>query len=218
MIGKAAATYKKFQMDLIGRMSVGNEDIIYEIPFFDEGFINTQIERLKRKHEMLFTEMKISQELNTEYEISKRKKLKIQIEVIETKIVHYAINSFKSLPLCRELVRGKDLKIEGLIDALECYCDNDKNQAGAKFFEYFRENKIESAYFLGNKTYGIILAESGKYEEALRHLEYAVQLRVNDTGLLIWMKKAYLAIGKQFEADRISDALYVLGVGGIEHD
>jgi hypothetical protein len=212
MLGQAVAAYKKLQMDIIGKMSIGCEEIINEVPFFDEGYISTQIERLKKEHEIAANELKIATELNidSEFEENKRRNLKKKLDVIETMMVHYAINSLNSIQMCRNLSSGKNLKIEKLIDSLEAYAMSDKQTAYISFYGYFKDNSIESAYFLSNKVYGKLLIENKKYDEALKHLEYAVQLRVDDMELLMLLKECYTKLELDFEGGITSEVIQIL--------
>ncbi|QFJ54342.1 hypothetical protein [Pseudobutyrivibrio xylanivorans] len=210
MIGKALATYKKIQMDMIGKLSIDNEEVIYECPFLDEGYINAHIERLKLKYGDLQQELKVSCELNTDYEIQKRDEIKRQILDVEESMITYAVNSFKALELCRSLAKGKKLRIELLMDALDNYNKGAKDAAFDLFNHYFAESDITRGYFLGNKIYGHLLIDKGDYEKGLLHLVYAASLRVNDIELLIWLKEAYKMNGMDFESERVEDVLEVL--------
>ena len=211
IIGKAVDIYRKLQMDMIGKLSVENEDIINECPFFDEGYISAQIERLKKEHERLLIELNASKQVDTDYEIKRSATLNNQINAVEVKIIHYAVNSFAALPLCKKLADGKGLKIEKLILALDEYKAGKIDSSQKLFAEYFGSSNIEAGYFLGNKIYGHILIEAGKTREGLAHLEHAVQLRVNDTELLAWLKEVYETLDMSFESDRVEEAMKILG-------
>ena len=211
MLGQAIAAYKKLQMDFIGKLSVENEDVINEVPFFDEGYLATQIERLKEEHARVSTELRVSYELNdnSDYEVEKRRKLKLQRDALETKMIHYAVNSLNSLEMCKMLAKGKKLKIEELVSALEMYKDND---AGAikEFDSYFSNNEITKGYYLGNKLYGKLLLEDGRVKEAKEHLEYAVQMRVDDVELLGLLEQCYKTLGQVYEEMITKEVLQIL--------
>lgn len=211
MIGQAISAYKKMQMDFIGKLSIDNEKIINEVPFFDEGYLATQIERLKDEHARVSTELKIAYELNinSEYEVEKRRKLKLQRDVLETKMIHYAVNTLNSLEMCKMLAKGKNLQIEKLICAMELYKENNRN-AISEFDAYFSNNEITKGYYLGNKLYGKLLLADGRSKEAKEHLEYAVQMRVDDVELLTLLEQCYKSLGQECEGKITKEVLQIL--------
>lgn len=215
IIGSGIAAYQNLQMDMISKMSVGSENMINEVPFYDEGYISTQIGRLKREHEDVARDLKIASDLNlqSDYEQNRRLLLKSRLEKIELKLLYYAMNSFESLGLCRELINGKKVKAADLVQALECYQMGETEQAERLFYHYFRDNSVESALFLANKIYGKLLMKAGKEENALRHMEYAVQLNVNDIELLVMLERAYKKTGRQTERAVVSEVCRILGQG-----
>lgn len=158
-VGKAVAAYQKFQMDMIGKLSIESKNMLEEVPFLDEGYIYTQIERLKRQHEDISRDLKISTDLNlqSDYEQQKRITLKSKLDRVEIKMLYYALNSFNSLDLCKTLSVGKNIKVTNLIMALEQYQAGNLEEAEKSFQAYFLDNSIESAFFLGNKVYGKLL-------------------------------------------------------------
>ena len=212
-IGMAVSAYQKFQMDMIGKLSIESETILEEVPFLDEGYIFAQIERLKRQHEDISRDLKISLELGiqSDYEQQKRTKLKSELNRVEIKMLYYALNSFQSLDLCKKLCAGKDIKAVTLITALEKYQAGAVEQAENLFHAYFLENNVESAFFLGNKVYGKILLKKGMVQEALDHLEYAVQLRVDDMELLMLLQHAYQKTNHETEQNLVSEICQILG-------
>ena len=212
-IGKAISAYQKLQMDMIGKLSSSGENVLEEVPFYDEGYIFTQIERLKREHENVSRDLKIAIELNaqSDCELQKRIQLKAKLDRIEVKMMYYAINSFRSLRLCKALVNGKDIKIVGLIQALEYYHEGNLAQAEEMFYRYFKENCVESAFYLGNKIYGKLLLNKGNTEEALLHLEHAAQMKVNDKELLMMLQNAYQVMQKELEKSIVDEICQILG-------
>ena len=212
MLGQAISTYKKIQMDFIGKLSMENKEIINEVPFFDEGYLSTQINRLKEEHARVCTELKIAYELNldSKYEEEKRKKLRLKRDSLEIKMLHYAVNSLNSLEMCKVLAKGKNLKIEKLISALELYKDNDK-EAITEFALYFLDNAVDKGYYLGNKLYGKLLLENGKADIAREHLEYAVQMRVDDVELLTLLEECYKMLRQTYEEKITKEVLQILG-------
>lgn len=212
MIGQAVVAYRKLQMDMIDKLSVGSENVIDEVPFFDEGYIFTQIERLKKKYENVSRELKISEELNeqSDYEVAKREKLKKMLEKTELKIVYLSLNSFKSLEMCRKLVKGKDYKVTCLLQALEFYHNKDEKNAEEQFEQYFADNLLNSGYYLGNKIFGTLLFRKGETKRALQHLECAVQFNINDLELLSLMQEAYEKLGLVFEKEIVSEVIGIL--------
>ena len=212
-IGKAVSAYQKFQMDMIGKLSIESENMLEEVPFLDEGYIYTQIERLKRQHEDISRDLKISIDLDiqSDYEHQKRAKLKSMLDRVEIKMLYYALNSFNSLDLCKKLCAGKNIKVANLIGALEQYQSGEMEQAVKLFHAYFSENGVESAFFLGNKIYGKLLFKSGMIEESLAHLEYAVQLKVYDMELLMLLQHAYQKTNHELEHKLVSEVCQILG-------
>lgn len=212
-IGKAVSAYQKFQMDMIGKLSIESENMLEEVPFWDEGYIYTQIERLKKRHEDISRDLKISMDLDiqSDYEQQKRTKLKSNLDRVEIKMLYYALNSFNSLELCKTLCAGKNIKVANLITALEQYQAGDMEQAEKSFHAYFLENSIESAFFLGNKVYGKLLYKRGMTEEALVHLEHAVQLKVDDMELLMLLQHAYQKMNRELEWKLVSEVCQILG-------
>lgn len=212
MIGQAVSAYQKLHMDLITKFSVGNDNLMDEVPFFDEGYISTQIERLKRKHEDFSRELKISVELNSQsdYEVKKREKLKFMLEKTELKMVYLALNSFKSIEMCKSLVRGKEYKVQGLINALDAYQIGNEEKAKKEFEMYFSINTIESGYYLANKTYGKILLKMGDNRKALQHFESAIQFKVDDVELLSLLQNTYANLEMIPENQIVSEVLDIL--------
>lgn len=212
-IGKAVTAYQKFQMDIIGKLSIESENMLEEVPFFDEGYIYTQIERLKRQHEDISRDLKISIDLDiqSDYEQQKRTKLKSMLDRVEIKMLYYALNSFNSMDLCKKLCTGKNIKVVNLIAALEKYQAGEMEQAGKLFHTYFSENSVESACFLGNKVYGKLLFKSGMIEKSLVHLEHAVQLKPDDMELLMLLQHAYQKTNQELEQKIVSEVCQILG-------
>lgn len=213
LLGDGVSTYHKLQMDMFSRLTIGSETIIDEVPFLDEGFIKTKIERLKKEHETVSREIKIAKELkiDSDRERNRIDQLHSKLEKIETKIVYLALNSFNSLELCKSIIAGKGRKVESLILALEYALKHDAKTAIDLFQKYFEINGVESGFFLPNKVYGKLLVEQGKYQEALKHLEYAIMLRVNDMELLNLLRISYEQTGKVLEMDITKEVLQILG-------
>lgn len=213
IIGNAISTYRKLKIDMIEKFSIESESVLDEAPFFDEGYIKVQIDRLKRKHEDILRELKIAIELDlkSEYEVQKRLKLKSVLDRLEIKMLYYALNSLNSLDLCRTLSNGKDIKIISLIEALECFKNGDEVQAEEYFREYFQQNSIESAFFLGNKIYGKLLIKAGDIENALIHLEHAVQLKIDDKELLDLLQDIYSRLNLETELMLAEEVYKILG-------
>lgn len=211
-VGKAVAAYQKFQMDMIGKLSIESKNMLEEVPFLDEGYIYTQIERLKRQHEDISRDLKISMDLNlqSDYEQQKRITLKSKMDKVEIKMLYYALNSFNSLDLCKTLSAGKNIKVTNLIMALEQYQAGNLEEAEKSFQAYFLDNSIESAFFLGNKVYGKLLYKKGMIEKALVHLEYAVQFKVNDMELLMLLQHAYQKTNRELEQQLVSEVCQIL--------
>ncbi len=211
-IGKAVSAYQKFQMDMIGKLSIESENMLEEVPFLDEGYIYTQIERLKRQHEDISRDLKISIDLDvqSDYEQQKRAKLKSMLDRVEIKMLYYVLNSFNSLDLCKTLSAGKNIKVANLIIALEQYQAGEMEQAVKSFHVYFAENSVESAFFLGNKIYGKLLFKSGMIEESLVHLEHAVQLKVDDMELLMLLQHAYQKTNRELEQRLVNEVCQIL--------
>ena len=215
ILGDGIAVYQTLQMDMIGKLSVGSEKIIDEVPFYDEGYISTQIERLKRVYEDVSHELKTAVELNiqSDYEQHKRLLLKSRLDKIELKLLYYAMNSFESLDLCRKLMNGKNVKVAGLIQALEYYRKGDAEQSKVLFCNFFKDNSVESGFYLANKIYGKLLIKAGEVEKALKHMEYAVQLKVDDIELLFLLEQAYKKTGRQMEKEVVDEVCRILGQG-----
>lgn len=166
-IGKAVSAYQKLQLDMIGKFSRESNNVLEEVPFLDEGYLYTQIERLKRKHQDLSRDLRISKELelSSEYEIQKRMKLKSQLDRVEVKMLYYALNSFQSLELCKTLSQGKEIKVTGLIQAQEEYQDGKQEVAEGLFEEYFSQNTVESAFFSWKQDMRETVIKKGKTGE-----------------------------------------------------
>ena len=212
VIGKAVSTYQKFQMDMIGKLSIESENMLEEVPLLDEGYIYTQIERLKRQHEDISRDLKISIDLDiqSDYEQQKRIKLKSMLDRVEVKMLYYALNSFNSLDLCKKLCAGKKIKVAKLIMALEEYHAGELELAKKLFQAYFSENSIESAFFLGNKVYGKLLFKNGNIEEALVHIEHAIQLKPDDMELLMLLQHAYQKTNRELERKLVMEICEIL--------
>lgn len=216
VIGKGIAAYQTVQMDIIGKLSVGSEHVIDEIPFYDEGYISTQIERLKTEHEDVARDLKIATELASKSDdaVEKKAKLKAKMEKIEVRILYYAMNSFASLDLCKLLLKGKNIQAVGVIKALEHYQNGDISEAKEEFKKYFEAKGIAAGFFLPNKTYGEILLKDDGAQVALPHLEYAIQLKVDDRELLMMLADAYERTGKWMEKSLVNEVCQILGIGG----
>lgn len=212
-LGTAVSAYQKLQMDMVCKFSIENEKLLEEVPFLDEGYIYTQIERLKRQHEDILRDLKISMDLNlqSDYEIQKRKKLKYKLNEVEIKMLYYALNSFNSLDLCKILSVEKKTNATNLITALEQYRDGNFENAYKLFRIYFSDNSVESAFFLANKVYGKLLYKRGMIREALTHLEYAIQLKVDDKELLMLLQDLYQKNNQELEQNLINEICQILG-------
>ena len=150
-------------------------------------------------------------DIQSDYEQQKRISLKSKLDRAEIKMLYYALNSFNSLDLCKTLSAGKNIKVANLIMALEQYKSGDIELAEKSFRVYFSENSIKSAFFLGNKIYGKLLYKKGMVEEALIHLEHAVQLKVDDMELLMLLQHAYQNTNRELEQQIVSEVRQILG-------
>ena len=93
---------------------------------------------------------------------------------------------------------------------MELYKDNDKD-AITEFALYFSDNAVDKGYYLGNKLYGKLLLENGKANIAREHLEYAVQMRVDDVELLTLLEECYKMLRQTYEEKITKEVLQILG-------
>ncbi len=182
---------------------INSDNLLQESPFFDSGYIKTQVKNLKEEFST------ISNEINSLYNSFSKDELKNTNinELIRKKnkiiynIVFLSSNSFKNLNYCLKLLNNLDLDFEICIYGLKEYQKGNNAEAFQYLNEYLGEQEILLDHYLINKVYGLLLMKTEQYKLARLYLLKAVEKKPADIEIHRLLKKIHEHLNEEFAAD-----------------
>lgn len=213
MIEKLVAGYHKIQMDLISELSGNTAAVLDETSFYDVGYMQAQIERIKKELERVTDKLRIEIELKEDSDDRKRYKAELaaQRERLLFHMVFLASNSFANLDSCMELADGYHWDFMSCVQALKEYQAGQKAAAFQMLEAFYRQHGSVEEHFLINKVFGLLLADRGEHQKAIPFLTYALQFIPDDTQCLDRLKVCYRQDGTAGRAAIVGEVLSVLG-------
>lgn len=213
MLEKIATLYRKAEMSLISGLAGTTAAVIDETSFYDVGYMQTQIERIKKELNRITNELSVQLELKDDSDYAKKHKLELleQRERLLFHMVFLASNSFSNLDNCVKLADGHHWDFITCIQGLQEYHAGQKDRAFQRIEAYYRQHGSIKQHFLINKVFGLLLVEKGQYQKAIPFLTYALQFVPDDTECLKHLELCYQKGGNKDRASIVSEILAVLG-------
>lgn len=212
MLEKIVTLYRKAEMGVIGILAGTTANVIDETNFYDIGYMQTQISRIKKEINSVTKELEINIELNedSDYANFKRQELIEQREKLLLHLIFLASNSFGNLVECEKMAKGHGFAFMACIDALNDY-KNGYNDKALKLLEgYFQEYGSVEEHYLVNKVFGLLLVEKGLYQKAIAFLSYALQFIPDDMETLKKLQLCYQQVGADKRMEIVNEVLAVL--------
>lgn len=186
MIDKIAAAYREARMNIISSMAGAASAVVDETGFYDEGYMQTQIRRVKEKLKLVTDELSVQLERNDGGAQGQKRKAELleQRERWLFHLVFLASNSFGSLDDCVKLAEGHQWSFMDCVEGMREYRAGHRDDAFRLLEAFCREHGSVEEHFLVNKVFGLLLAERGREGEAVGFLTYALQFVPEDTDCL----------------------------------
>ena len=210
MLKKAIQLYNKGKLEIIEKLADSSNSIYDEVCFVDDGQIAAQIERdkkvyldLSKEIEFLASYDKADQERNNKlaYLIKKRQDILMHMAFL-------ASNKFENLDKCLNLIEESPSEFKQCLRALKLFSLHDEQEAYAILSAYIQKYDGFLNHYLLNKTYGKLLLQKQRFDEAIAYLTAAAQLRPEDVELHMWLQHLYEMVnnknGVQIETDIIA--------------
>lgn len=212
MLEKIATLYRKAEMGLISGLSGTTSCVIDEVNFYDVGYMQTQIERIKKELKRITDELGVQVELNDNSDYAKQHTAELmeQRERLLFHMVFLASNSFSNLDSCIKLSVGHHWDFMDCIRGLQAYQAGQKDRAFQQIEAYYRQHGKVEEHFLINKVFGLMLTEKGQHKKAIPFLTYALQFVPDDTECLQKLKLCYQKDGNTDRASVVSEILALL--------
>lgn len=213
MIDKLVAGYRKMQMGLISGLSGDTAAVLDETSFYDVGYMQTQIERIKKELKRVTDDLSMQIEVNDNSDYGKKHKTELmqKRERLLSHMVFLASNSFSNLDSCVKLADGHNWGFMSCVHGLQEYHAGHKDNAFQLLEAYYRQHGNVEEHFLINKVFGLLLAEKGQYQKAIPFLTYALQFVPDDVECLERLKLCYQQDGNADRVAIIDEVLSVLG-------
>lgn len=212
VLEKIATLYRKAEMGFISGLAGTTSCVIDEVSFYDVGYMQTQIERIKKELKRITDDLGVQVEVKDNSDYAKRHiaELMEQREQLLFHMVFLASNSFNNLDSCVNLSDGHDWEFLDCIRGLQAYRAGQKDIAFHQIEAYYRQHGKMEKHFLINKVFGLLLAEKGQYQKAISFLTYALQFVPDDTECLQKLKLCYQKVGNTGRASVVNEILAVL--------
>lgn len=212
MLEKIVTLYRKAEMGIISKLSGASADIIDETSFYDIGYMQSQIERVKKELKRIERELKIAFDMKDDSDYGNKhiSELMGQREQLLFQMIFLASNSFKNLDDCIRLAEGHEFSFMRCVQALKEYRLGSKDKAFILLEAYYREYGSVEQHYLVNKVFGMMLAEKGFYAKAVPFLTYALQFIPDDTESLGRLKECYRQMQTSDKEQVITEILELL--------
>lgn len=213
MLEKIASLYRKAELGLIGGLAGDTAGVIDEAGFYDAGYLEAQIERIKKDLDRTTADLRAQAETDSGSETGKRRQAELMArrEELLFHMVFLASNNPAKLEACEELAGGRDWAFMACIRGLRAYRDGRQDEAFRLLEGYYRQKGGVKGHFLANKAFGLLLAERELYEKAVPFLTYALQLLPGDRACLEGLSLCYRRIGNRARASVADEILALLG-------
>jgi len=213
MLEKIATLYRKAEMGLISGLAGTTATVIDETCFYDVGYMQTQIERIKKELKRITDELGGQLDLkdDSDYARKHQSELLEQRERLLFHMVFLASNSFSNLENCVKLASGHRWEFMTCVQGLQEYKAGHKDKAFQLLEAYYRQHGSVKEHFLINKVFGLLLVEKGQHKKAIPFLTYALQFVPDDMECLENLKLCYQREGNANRATIVSEILALLG-------
>lgn len=213
MLEKIATLYRKAEMGLISGLAGTTATVIDETNFYDVGYMQTQIERIKKELNRVTNELSVQLELKDDSDYAKKHKSELleQRERLLFHMVFLASNSFSNLDNCVKLAEGHHWEFMACVQGLQEYQAGHKDTAFQQIEAYYRQHGSVKEHFLINKVFGLLLVEKSQYQKAIPFLAYALQFVPDDMECLENLELCYQKDGNANRVSIVSEILAVLG-------
>ena len=163
VLEKIATLYRKAEMGLISGLSGTTSCVIDEVSFYDVGYMQTQIERIKKELKHITDDLSVQVEVKDSSDYAKRHRAELmeQRERLLFHMVFLASNSFNNLDSCMKMAEGHQWEFLDCIRGLQAYHAGQKDRAFQQIEAYYRQHGKVDEHFLVNKVFGLLLAENG---------------------------------------------------------
>ena len=213
MLEKIVTLYRKAEMGFVNALSGVTAKVIEETGFYDAGYMQTQISRIQKELKCIESEIKSSIEMqdSSDYGKKNRTELMARREILLSRMVFLASNSFQNLGDCVKMADGHTFAFMQCIQGLHEYHTGHKDRAFRRMEAYYQEHGSMEGHFLVNKVFGILLAEKGMYQRAVPFLTCALQFIPDDMEALNALRSCYGQTGERRRCGIVGEVLAVLG-------
>lgn len=212
MSGKVGKIFSKAEEIRFRIIDDFSEDISDETNFYDVGYMQSQINVIKKELNRLGKELEISFEVCTEsdYEKERRQKFLTERQELLGYMIFLASNSLANIEDCIKMSDGYSFNFLSIVKALNEYRLGNKDKAFMMMEKFIEENGRVEEHFLANKVFGLLLTERNLYKRAIPFLQYALQFIPDDIECLEALSLCYKSTKEGNRQDVIEEIISML--------
>ena len=212
IVEKITTMYRKAQMGLVGSLAGTADMVIDEVCFYDVGYMQTHIDRIKKEMSRVSNDLKAQYNVQDSSDYGKRRigELMKEREQLLLQMIFLASNSFANLESCVAMANGHSFDFMRCVNGLLAYQRGDKQKSYHVLEDYIKEHGNIDGHFLINKVFGLLLMDKGMHQKAIPYLSCALQYIPTDTECLDALQHCYQTCGNTGSASVVSDVLALL--------
>lgn len=212
MLEKIVTLYRKAEMGIVGSLAGITNKVLEETNFYDIGYMQTQINRIKKELNRVSKELQTNLELNNDSDYAKNQQTELikQRENLLFHMIFIASNSFANLNYCEDMANGHDFIFIECVKGLQEYKNGNKEKAFKILENYYQQYGSVEEHFLINKIFGQLLTEKEIYQKAIPFLTYTLQFVPDDIEALEALQLCYQKTKQLERKEIISEILSVL--------
>lgn len=206
---KMLSGFNKIKLGILNRLSDSGEAVLEETSFYDKGYMQSKINRLKKEMASVSEQLEVS--MSGGDSSLEAKEQRVQLVERERELVFqmifYLSNSFRNLDNCLLLAEGYEFEFMECIRALLSYRNGDHRAAFLGLHSFLEKNQKVDDHYLINKVYGLLLLEAGEYSKAAPYFSYAHMYMPGDQECLTGLITCYKKLGNTSRAAFFSSML-----------
>lgn len=212
MSGKVGKIFSKAEEIRFRIIDDFAEDISDETNFYDVGYMQSQINTIKKELNRLSQDIEISLEVSkdSDYEKERRQTLLIERQKLLGYMIFLASNSLANIEDCLKMSDGYSFTFLLIVKALNEYRLGNKDKAFVMMEKFIEENGRVEEHFLANKVFGLLLTERNLYKRAIPFLQYALQFIPDDIECLEALSLCYKSTKESNRQDVIEEIISML--------
>lgn len=208
-VGKVLSKVEEIRLQIIDGFA---EDISDETTFYDVGYMQTQINAIKKELNRLTEEIEVSLNVckDSDYEKERRQSLLAERQSLMRYMIFLASNSLNNIDDCIKMSENYTFSFLTVVKALKEYSSGNKKKAYLMLEQFIESNGNIEGHFLANKVFGLLLVESSLYKKAIPKLQYALQFIPDDVECLKALALCYKSMSDSNKLKVVEEIIQML--------